>query len=264
MARTTFSVGDKVEHTDQGRGVVQGVAQKNGKQTIAVDVDRGTYIFYTGYVSTRGWTRLADDKPVPAVVLIEGDVSPVPPVSHFDIPGDVQAAKVANSVAPDPIDPEPSIDDPRVKEVVRKFAFDSSSPQQCLWIVHRFVVGEPVSIRGNENWRGHISDVRFSSGLLVVTVRTIDQAGSLGDIFDIYEKRSGKLPLMPIDFQPNEEVFHPKYGSGVVLGCERFTETDKGVPVVQFKSGEIIVFPKGKKLRRIHVSPEPREFPQTR
>lgn len=263
MARTTFSVGDKVEHKDQGRGVVQGVAEKNGKQTIAVDVDRGTFIFYTGYVSTRGWTRLADE-PAHTVVLIEGDVSNVPPVNHFDIPGDVKAAKVADSVAPDPIDPEPSIDEPHVKEVVRAFAFDSSSPQQCLWIVHRFVVGEPVSIRGNDNWRGHISGVRFSSGLLVVTVRTIDEVGNLGDVYDIYEKRSGKLPLTPIDFQPDEEVFHPKYGSGVVVGYEHFTETDKGVPVVQFKNGEITAFPKGKKLRRIHVSPEPREFPQTR
>jgi hypothetical protein len=238
MTGTTFSVGDEVEHKEYGIGVVEGISADG--QKIAVEVDHGTYYMYLGYVSARGWKK--------RVAVAEEEVKAVPTVLQ-----EPAKPEPIPSVEPDPLDP--SLDDPIVKNVVRAFAFDIGNAAQYLWIVHRFVIGEPVRIIGNKAWFGCISNARFDDQTLIVTVKNTFDAQQLD--LEVLEEQNSTLPLFPDCLRPGEEVFHPKHGCGKIIG------TSLTHPLVQFTSGMIKDFRSGKKLRRIHISPAAREFPLT-
>lgn len=135
------------------------------------------------------------------------------------------------------------------QETARCFTFDDSNPIQYLWIVHRFVMNEPVIVESSLEREGVITLAFFENGKFGVRVR-LNACENTPHSCIVWENDKGQLPIRPTNLRPNEAVVHPKFGSGKILGVD-----EEGGVVVKFAHG--IRWMRGKKLRRIHLEHRP-------
>jgi hypothetical protein len=274
--KTTFVVGDSVEHPKYGRGKVVAVNPQEKQIVVEVDEDQGRYWIY--YVSMHGWKNLS---PVPVgtspVTFVVGDdvvhsswgrgtIREVYPDScsiQVDLCGGRDRSTgivsmegwthVAEKVQEVPL-PAFLKKETIEQETARCFTFDDSNPIQYMWIVHRFVIGEPVVVKSAVFERaGVIDSVLFESGKFGVKIR-LELAENAPLTVLVWEDAEGQLPIRPTNLRPDEEVVHPKFGLGKIAGVD-----EEGGVIVKFV--RCIRWMKGRKLRRIHLSPEPFSAP---
>jgi hypothetical protein len=213
---TAFAVGDSVEHPKYGRGVITHVhyhPQVSEGFTVFCPSTDCSYVVtsFDGGKSLDGWTHI--------------------PVKIDPIPAFLKKETVE-------------------QETARCFTFDDSNPIQYMWIVHRFVIGEPVIVKSVVFERaGVIDSVLFENGKFGVKIR-LELAENAPLTVLVWEDAEGQLPIRPTSLRPDEEVIHPKFGLGKIAGVD-----EEGGVVVKFV--RCIRWMKGRKLRRIHLSPEP-------
>jgi hypothetical protein len=262
--RKVFNVGDSVEHPLEGAAVVEGVRTlpATGLTQIAVRRVSPTGVqVYLGWRHGRYWkiVKKADAPTAPETELSPTGrlVTPQPEVQKvprenkpvdFDqlVRNAFPDAKTGNPDQSDePLDENTPIVDELIQSSARGFAFDYKNPVVHLWVVHKFVPGEPVRYKGV----GYtIHAVSFDANQVFEV--TLDPTEALAEQVTIREKEGGKLGLRPDKLKLEDAVCHRKHGNGVIVG---FVDE---LPLVKFQQAPARLM-KGKKLRRVHLSPDP-------
>jgi hypothetical protein len=123
--------------------------------------------------------------------------------------------------------------------------------QQYLWSQHRFAVGESVFVQGART----LGAFKIVSAYFLGTNLRLTLSRGTGNVI-VSEDADGELPIMPANLINGEEIWHPKHGCGVVYAV---SEDNKKLDMML--DSDNIVSIKMRKVRRIHLSPQPYATP---
>lgn len=260
--KTTFAVGGSVEHKKYGRAKIVAINEKTNQ--IAVEFDNDTFSCVR-YLSPRGWKSVpsfaskfkggdAVEHPDYGRGVVVGVLSPC----EIQVRTQDQTFIVSRSTADAAWDGWELVSE-KIKEepqkeigeaLPRRFTFDDSDPVIYLWIIHRLVLGEPVIVKSAQFERvGVITNAVFENNRFGVQVR-LHVGENIPPSCIVWEEKAS-LPIRPTNFELDEAVVHPKFGSGQITGID-----EEGSVIVGFLSSGVR-WMKGKKLRRIHLTPQP-------